>query len=285
MTRIPIFNVLPDQLSDENPPVESQSPQSSEPRLRYPRRRITSQQFERNVRARQSTSSFHPVPSSEAALALSADSLEPACLSNEQWKQVGVEVSCPVTADVFENPEDDWLATASSRARARVEVNIKKLSADERAQFRAGQGKEMDQWTSNDVISVCQRAGIPKQRVMTMRWVHTLKVAEDTGETKAKARLVVKDFTDPDLTEIRSESPTHSRLSRQLILQLSASRGFRLRKGDVKTAFLSGDREEGRRDVYAEPPQETRDKLQITREQVLKLETAVYGLRNVPRAW
>ena len=143
----------------------------------------------------------------------------------------------------------------------------------------------MDQWISNDVISVCQRAGIPKQRVMTMRWVHTWKVVENTGETKAKARLVVKGFTDPDLTEIRSESPTLSRLSRQLILQLSAPRGFRLRKGDVKTAFLSGDREEARRDVYAEPPQEMRDKLQITREQVLKLGTAVHGLRNAPRAW
>ena len=95
----------------------------------------------------------------------------------------------------------------------------------------------------------------------------------------------MKDFTDPDLTEIRSESPTLSRLSRQLILQISAARGFRLRKGDVKTAFLSGDREEAKRDVYAEPPQELRDKLQITREHVLKLETAVYGLRNAPRAW
>ena len=103
-------------------------------------------------------------------------------------QKVGVEVRYPVIADVFENPEDDWLATASSRARARVEVNIKKLSADERAQFRAAQ-QEMDQRISNDVISVCQRAGIPKQRVMTMRWVHTWKVDENTGETKAKARL------------------------------------------------------------------------------------------------
>ena len=85
-----------------------------------------------------------------------------------------------MTADMFENPEDGWLATASSRLRARVEVNIKKLSADERAQFRAAQDKEMDQWISNDVISVCQRAGIPKLRVMTMRWVRTWKVAEDT---------------------------------------------------------------------------------------------------------
>ena len=66
---------------------------------------------------------------------------------------------------------------------------------------------------------------------MTMRWVHTLEVAEDTGETKAKARLVVQSVTDPDLTEIRSESPTLSRLSRPLILQLSASRGFSLEKG------------------------------------------------------
>ena len=116
-------------------------------------------------------------------------------------------------------------------------MNIKKLSAEERAQFRAAQHKEMDQWISTDVISVCQRSGIPKQRVMTMHWVHTGKVNEDTGETKAKARLVVKRFTDPDLTEIRWESPTLSRLSRQLILQLSASRGFHLRKGDVKTAW------------------------------------------------
>ena len=175
-------------------------------------------------------------------------------------------------------------ASESSRARARVEVNIKKLSAEERAQFRAAQHKEMDQWISNDVISVCQSSS-PKQRVMTMRWVHTWKVDENTGETKAKARLVVNGFPDPDLTDIRSESPTPSRLSRQLILQLSASRGFLLRKGDVKTAFLSGDREEARRDVYAEIPQEMRDKLQITREQVLKPETAVCGLRNAPRAW
>ena len=83
-------------------------------------------------------------------------------------------------------------------------------------------------------------------------------MAEDTGETKAKARLVVEGLTDPHLTEIRSESPTPSRLSRQLILRISASRGFRLRKGDVKTAFLSGDREEARRDVCAEPPPELR---------------------------
>ena len=110
---------------------------------------------------------------------------------------------------------------------------------------------------------------------MTMRWVHTWKVAEDTGETKAKARLVVEGFTDPDLAEIRSDlrsveflETTHS--THRFFARL------RLRKGDVKPAFLSGRREE--------PPQELRDKLQIARQQVLKLEIAVLGLRNAPRA-
>ena len=66
---VPNFQRVPDQPSEENPLVESQSDQSSEPRLPHPRRRITTQQFERNVRARQSTSSLPLVPSSEAALA------------------------------------------------------------------------------------------------------------------------------------------------------------------------------------------------------------------------
>ena len=95
-------------------------------------------------------------------------------LLNKQWKKVCVEVSYPWTVDMLENPENDWLATASSRARARVEVNIKKFSADERAQFRAAQDEEMDQWISH-VISVCQRAGIPKGCVGFTRgkWLRT----------------------------------------------------------------------------------------------------------------
>ena len=82
-------------------------------------------------------------------------------------------------------------------------------------------------------------------------------------------------LTDPDLTEISSESPTLSRLSRQLILQKAASRGFRLRKGDVKTAFfclviVKRSIEMCVQTPLLPLPQELREKLQITREQVLK---------------
>ena len=88
----PVFNV-PDQPSEENPPVESQSPQSSELRLPHPRRRISTQQFERNVRARQSSSSLLPVPSREAALAFSADSLEPATVE-KGWCRSELPCDC-----------------------------------------------------------------------------------------------------------------------------------------------------------------------------------------------
>ena len=88
MTKILIFNVFQNTSSEENPSVEPQlqSPQSSEPQLPLPRRRSTTEQFEKNVRARQSTSSVPPVPSSEAALAFSASSLEPACVSKNNGK-------------------------------------------------------------------------------------------------------------------------------------------------------------------------------------------------------
>ena len=76
---------------------------------------------------------------------------------------------------------------------------MKKLSVEERARFRAAQREEMDQWISNDVISVCQGAGIPKQRVMTMRWVQTRKVDENTGETKASSAKWLGNQTRPDL--------------------------------------------------------------------------------------
>ena len=126
--QIPIFQRAPEQLSEANPSVEPklQSPRSSEPQQLPPRRRITTQQFERNVRTRQSISSALPDSSSEAALAFSACGLEPACVSKKQWKKLVLKRATCDCGKCSENLEDDWLATASFRAHARVEVNVRK---------------------------------------------------------------------------------------------------------------------------------------------------------------
>ena len=55
--------------------------------------------------------------------------------------------------------------------------------------------------------------------------------------------------------------------------------------GDVSTAFLQGDKEEQNRDVYLEPTVDLRERLNITKDFLLKLTGSVYGLRNAPRAW
>ena len=97
--------------------------------------------------------------------------------------------------------------------------------------------------------------------------------------------MVIKGFTDPDLTTIRAEAPTLSKLGRHMLLQMGCSRHFTFEMGDVKTAFLQGDRGESERDVYAQPVPELAKYLGLTPEQIIRLEGAVYGLRNSPRRW
>ena len=97
--------------------------------------------------------------------------------------------------------------------------------------------------------------------------------------------MVIKGFADPDLTTIRAEAPTLSKLGRHMLLQMAASHRFTLEMGDVKTAFLQGDRGEAERDVYAKPVPELARYLNLTPEQIIRLEGAVYGLRNAPRRW
>ena len=77
---------------------------------------------------------------------------------------------------------------------------------------------------------------VDQERIMRARWVLTWK-----SSGKAKARLCVLDFQNPDLIEVPCDSPTFSAASEALIMQWIASHKYRLISGDIKTAFLSGD--------------------------------------------
>ena len=71
---------------------------------------------------------------------------------------------------------------------------------------------------------VCEGAigKVPQDRLMKMRWVLTFKSTDDPGTLKAKARLVVLGFTDPDVGLVNVRSPTLSRRGRQLMLQATS---------------------------------------------------------------
>lgn len=86
-----------------------------------------------------------------------------------------------------------------------------------------------------------------------MRWVLVFKAA-GPGQVKAKARIVILGFSDPDdVGVLNTKSPTMSRRSRQLLLQLSTHRSWQLLKADAKAAFLQGTSSQQERGIFGIP--------------------------------
>ena len=102
---------------------------------------------------------------------------------------------------------------------------------------------------------------------MRMRWVLTWKEPKEDDpdqSRKAKARLVVVGFTDPDLTSVPRDSPTLAVRTRYLMYAIVAMHKWELCKGDITAAFLQGEAgaEEAWK-VYGKPPPELLQRLGV----------------------
>ena len=116
---------------------------------------------------------------------------------------------------------------------------------------------------------------------MKSRWVLTWK-----SDGSAKARMVLIGFTDPDLTDLRTDSPTVSRRARMMFLQLCANRRWKVKKGDVVGAFLQNDTEtEKARQIYTDAVPEIKAAMNMKEDEVCQLLKAGYGLTSAPRRW
>ena len=81
----------------------------------------------------------------------------------------------------------------------------------------------------------------PDRQVDT-RWARIWKPDDRMPPGRqAKARLIIKGFTDPDLLDIESHSPTLTREGFITVLQSVCSHGHKLQFGDVQQAFNTGD--------------------------------------------
>ena len=77
---------------------------------------------------------------------------------------------------------------------------------------------------------------------MDTRWARTWKPDESKPSgRRAKARLIIKGFTDTDLLDIESHSPTLTREGFMTVLQSVCSHGHKLQLGGVQQAFNTGD--------------------------------------------
>ena len=89
---------------------------------------------------------------------------------------------------------------------------------------------------------------------MQMRWVLTTKPMPEGAV--AKARLVVLGFQQRNLTQVQAAAPTMSRVSRNMLLCMAASQGFKLRSGDVTSAFLQAKKSLEHEDLVVWAPPE-----------------------------
>ena len=133
---------------------------------------------------------------------------------------------------------------ASMARRRAIEVTERRLNSEEREMFRTAKRAEWSQWLSNDVVELISRFGVDPRRIIESRWVLTWKsvpgeVYSGPGGTKAKARLVIRGFRDPDLGQYSTASPTLSRQGRHAVFTVASHLQYRVFTLDAKTAFLS----------------------------------------------
>lgn len=188
------------------------------------------------------------------------------------------------------SPEELPTLAATAAKKQRAEVKLKDLSPEEIKEFQVAKNKELDQWIATKTIRGILRNKIPEQNILRARWVMTWKdlapaEAAQCGRTrKAKARLVILGYEDPNLTEIPRDSPTLQRESRAMIMQYCSAKRWLIRSFDIQTAFLRGSRRDSRV-LGLDPPPELRQKLGLSDGHICELLKSAYGLVNAPFLW
>ena len=188
------------------------------------------------------------------------------------------------------SPAEFPVHVASAAKRQRAEVRLQELTPEQVQEFDKAKVKEVDQWLSTETVKRIFRNQIPEENILRCRWVLTWKdldeidAAKEGKTRKAKARLVILGFEDPNITDIPRDSPTLQKESRSLLLQMCASRRWKIQSFDVKTAFLRGSRRDNRI-LGVEPPKEMRDRMKLKDSEICELLKSAYGLVNAPYLW
>ena len=181
----------------------------------------------------------------------------------------------------------------SAAKKQKTEVKLTTLSPMERKLFADAKEKELQSWMDTQTICRILRHQIPEQNVLRCRWILTWKDAENnthlstdgkhSANRKAQARLVILGYQDPELSSLERDSPTLSKLSRNLLLQTCVTNRWEIGSFDIQTAFLRG--RAGSRLLGLEPPPELRTKLGLRPNEICRLLKGAYGLVNAPLLW
>ncbi|WVZ17444.1 hypothetical protein V8G54_010426 [Vigna mungo] len=121
----------------------------------------------------------------------------------------------------------------------------------------------------------------PNKRCIGVKWVFKTKLNPDGTVSKHKARLVAKGFLQREGIDFQEVYAPIARLETiRVVIAIACAKKWTLSALDVKSAFLHGHLEE---EVYVkQPPGFSSEE---NKHKVYKLNKALYGLRQAPRAW
>ena len=235
-----------------------------------------------------------PIPDSDAELIAEHCFFDDV---NEMCFHLDDDAAWKFEVDVTDMDIQNWKAETnphemafivSAAKKQRSEVKMTQLSPQEKEMFHAAKMKEIDSWLATETVCKILRHQIPMENILRCRWILTWKPVDSAegNQTKhtPKARLVVLGYEDPLVHEIPRDSPTMSKLSRMLILQMAASHGWDIESFDIKTAFLRGQ-EHSDRVLGIEPNAELRERMKLKDNEVLKLLKGAYGRVDAPYLW
>eukprot|EP00435_Cladocopium_sp_Y103_P071366 s617_g37.t1 len=199
-------------------------------------------------------------------------------LEDQEWDTNLADAFC----DHPELTEQIWLTTGEKRKR--VEVNYRAQTPQDQALFDAAKSKEVKAWIDHGTVKRVAKGTLSADQVMRCRWILTWKSpAVGSTERRAKARLVVLGFEDPQIQSVHSDAPTLSKDARQLLLQQISSRRWKLINFDISTAFLKGKGDGRPLGIHA--PQELRDGLGMKDGEQCSLTGGAYGRVDAPYLW
>ena len=163
------------------------------------------------------------------------------------------------------------------------------VALDEPLTYRqATAGEDSDKWLQaiNDELTAHDKNhtwSVVKKKfdmnVIGCKWVFKKKRDADGNVSKYKARLVAKGFNQQYGIDYQDTfAPVMKYKSLRIILVISLSCNAHIEQLDVKTAFLNARVKE---DIYVSIP----EGMNIDDQHVLKLNRALYGIKQAPREW
>ena len=202
----------------------------------------------------------------------------------QQDAAVEIEIPMPESKrgvkTMLGNMESYFVGALKRRA---IEVSEKRLSPEDLKRFQEAKDVEVRNFIAAKAFKALPKELQPsRDQAIGMRWILTWKLKDD-GTSKPKARAILQGYQDPNYEYRSTTTPVMTRMTRQTLLQWSALRRWKVKKGDVSGAFLQGRPYPDT--LYCIPCPEITKAMGLSDGEICQVQTGCYGLVDAPLEW